>query len=270
MRTSLLLIVSLLLLVSCSEYQRILKSDDAGLKYQHAESYYTNGKYKKALKLMEQIVPVYRGKPQAEKLMFMYANTFYQLEDYYLAGYQFERFVLSYGKSDSVEVAAYRSAESYYELSPRYSLDQEDTYKGLEKLQEFINAYPDSEYRDLANIKVMELSEKLQKKDIEVAKQYLKIGETSGTYKSAIEAFDNFILDHPGSKYRPDAYYGKFEAAYRLAINSFPSLVVERLQTSMKYYNDFKKYYPTNELHEEAKKILEDIDRRLTEKETSS
>src|SRR5210317_1531061 len=105
MRTSLLLIVSLLLLVSCSDYQRILKSDDAGLKYKHAEDYYNNGKYKKALKLFEQIVPVYRGKPQAEKLMFMYANTFYQLEDHYLSGYQFERFVQSYGKSDSLEVA---------------------------------------------------------------------------------------------------------------------------------------------------------------------
>jgi outer membrane protein assembly factor BamD len=260
----------MLLFVSCSEYQKVLKSDDAGLKYQHAESYYNNGKYKKALKLMEQIVPVYRGKPQAEKLMFMYANTFYQLEDHYLSGYQFERFVQSYGKSDSLEVAAYRSAESYYQLSPRYSLDQEDTYKGLEKLQEFINTYPNSEYRDMANLKVLELSDKLQKKDIEVAKQYLKIGETMGTFKNAIEAFDNFILDHPGSKYRPDAFYGKFEAAYRLAINSFPSLVEERLQTSIKYYKDFKKYYPSNELHEEAEKILEDINKRLTEKETSS
>ena len=270
MRTSLLLIAFLLLMVSCSDYQRVLKSDDAGLKYKHAETYYDSAKYKKALKLMEQIVPVYRGKPQAEKLMFMYANTFYKLEDYYLSGYQFERFVLSYGKSDSLEVAAYRSAESYYELSPRYSLDQEDTYKGLEKLQEFINTYPNSEYRDVANLKVMELSEKLQKKDIETAKQYLKIGETLGTFKNAIEAFDNFILDHPGSIYRPDAYFGKFEAAYRLAINSFPSLVEERLNTSLEYYADFKKYYPSNKFHEDAEKILEDINKRLAEKESSS
>ena len=84
---------------------------------------------------MEQVVPVYRGKPQAEKLMFMYSNTYYQLEDYYLSGYQFERFIVSYPKSDSVELASYKSASSYYQLSPRYSLDQTDTYIGLEKLQ---------------------------------------------------------------------------------------------------------------------------------------
>ena len=43
-------------------------------------------------------------------------STFYNLEDYYLAGYEFERFETSYPQSDSVEVAAYRSAKSYYEL----------------------------------------------------------------------------------------------------------------------------------------------------------
>ena len=86
---------------------------------------------------MEQLVPAYRGKPQGEKLMFIYANTYYNLEDYYLSGYQFERFTQAYPQSDSVEIAAFKSAKSFYQLSPRYSLDQKDTYKGLEKLQEF-------------------------------------------------------------------------------------------------------------------------------------
>ena len=107
---------------------------------------------------MEQIVPVYRGKPQAEKLMFMYADTYYKLEDYYLSGYQFERFAASYPKSDSVETAAYYSASSYYELSPVYSLDQKDTYTGLEKLQAFIDTYPNSEYRKEANKKVFSVA----------------------------------------------------------------------------------------------------------------
>lgn len=73
-----------LLFSSCSEYQKMLKNPDSGLKYTMSENLYKKGKYKKALKLMEQIVPVYRGKPQAEKLMFMYADTYYKLEDYYL------------------------------------------------------------------------------------------------------------------------------------------------------------------------------------------
>src|SRR5690606_588157 len=119
-----------ILFTSCSEYQKVLRKDDMGKKYALADSLYNAGKYKKSLKLMEQLVPAYRGKPQAEKLTFIYANTYYQLGDFYMSGYQFERFVQAYPQSDSVQMAAFKSAKSFYELSERYSLDQKQTYKG--------------------------------------------------------------------------------------------------------------------------------------------
>ena len=270
MRASLLLLFTIFLFSSCGEYQKLLKGTDAGKKYTYAESLYVQGKYKKALKLMEQIVPVYRGKPQAEKLMYMYANTYYNLGDFYLAGYQFERFANSYPKSDSVELASYKSAVSYYELSPRYSLDQKDTYTGLEKLQVFIDTYPDSEFRLEANEKVAELRYKLEKKAIETAKQYLKTGEALGSYTNAIEAFDNFISDYPGSEFRIEAFFGRFEAEYELANHSVPSKVNDRLLTALEYYDDFVKYYSDSDLMTEANEIKEDIESRLTSTEKSS
>ena len=109
----------LLILTSCSQYQRIYKSEDIGLKNKTAEALYDAGKYKKALKLYEQIVPAFRGKPQAERVMFYYADIYYKLRDHYLAGYQFERFVKSYPKSDKLEEASYKAAKSFYYLSPR-------------------------------------------------------------------------------------------------------------------------------------------------------
>src|SRR5690606_7339878 len=80
-----------LVLTSCSEYQKALKSEDVATKFKLGNELYDAGKYGKANKLFAQIAPQYRGKPQAEKLMFMYAMSFYKLKDYYLAGYQFER-----------------------------------------------------------------------------------------------------------------------------------------------------------------------------------
>ena len=266
MKASFLLLFSIVLFSSCSEYQKVYKGTDGGLKYAMAESMYVQGNYKKALKLMEQVVPVYRGKPQAEKLMFMYANTYYNLEDYYLAGYQFERFAVSYPKSDSVELASYKSAVSYYELSPVYSLDQKDTYTGLEKLQGFIDTYPSSEFRIEANEKVKELTLKLEKKDIETAKQYSKISD----FKSAIAAFDNFISDHPGSSYRKDAFYGRIKAEYNLAIRSVPRKVNGRLLIAKEYYNQFVKYFKDSDLMSDADEIMIEIEKRLSNTETSS
>ncbi|MEZ4874566.1 MAG: outer membrane protein assembly factor BamD [Flavobacteriaceae bacterium] len=261
MNKSLLFVFVLVFLTSCSSYQKLLRSDDVAKKYTAADSLYKMGKYKKALPLMEQIVPAYRGKPQAEPLMFRYANTFYQLEDYYLSGYQFERFVTSYPKSDSLEVAAFRSAKSYYELSPRYSLDQKDTYTALEKLQEFVDRFPNSTYRSNANVMVAELREKIEKKDFETASQYLRISD----YKAAIESFENFIADHPGSKFRQDAFYGRLEASYLLAINSVPYLVKDRLSQSKKYYDSYLKYYSDGSLRPEADEISQDVEKRLAQ-----
>tara|TARA_R100000306_G_scaffold6274_4_gene8751 strand:+ start:5891 stop:6718 length:828 start_codon:yes stop_codon:yes gene_type:complete len=270
MKTSLLLLFAAIILSSCSNYQKVLSSDDTGKKYALADSLYKQGKYKKALKLFEQIVPVYRGKPQGERLMFLYSNTFYNLEDYYLAGYQFERFETSYPQSDSVEVAAYRSAKSYYELSPRYSLDQEDTYTALEKLQNYINKYPESEKRLEANKLVAELQGKIEKKNIEIAHQNLKIAEYIGDYRPAIESYDNFIADFPGSEYRKDAFFGRLQAAYELALLSIPSLKEERLIAAKEYYNKFLKYYSDTDLRAEADIIAQDITERLGETEPKS
>lgn len=258
-------VLGVMLLTACSDFHKVYRNENVADKYQLAEELYAEGKYKKALKLMEQIVPVYRGKPQAEKLMYIYANTFYNLEDYYLSGYQFERFVTSYPNSDSVEIAAYKSARSYYELSPRYSLDQEDTYTALEKLQDYVNQYPNSQYRLEANGLVSELRTKLELKDIEVANQMLKLGDFLGSYKPAIESFDNFIGDHPGSIYRERAFYGRFEAAYLRAINSLPSLRKERLEEAKEYYDTYLKYYETSESRPHADELLADIDQRLLE-----
>lgn len=267
MKISVVLIFCLAILFnSCSEYQQVYRGDNITAKYSLADSLYKAGKYKKALKLMEQIVPAYRGKPQAERLMFMYSDTYFKMGDYYLAGYQFERFETSYPKSDSVETASFKSAMSYYELSPRFSLDQEDTKKALDKLQAFINTYPNTQYRGEANELVSELRSKIERKDITVARQYLKISD----YKPAIGAFDNFISDHPGSSFRKDAFFGRLDAAYQLAINSVPRLIDERLNAALVYYNSFVKYYDESELMSDAEVIFIDINKRLnTEQPTS-
>ena len=51
-------------------------------------------------------------------------------------------------------------AKSYFMLSPIYTLDQDDTNTGIDKLQVFINRFPNSEFVSEA----LELIEELQNK----------------------------------------------------------------------------------------------------------
>ena len=133
-------------MTSCNDFQKALKNESVAEKFKMATQLFDEGKYSKANRLFVQIVPNYRGKPQAEKLMYMYSKSFYEMKDYYLAGYQFERFVTSYPKSEKVVEAAFLSAKSSYLVCPVFSKDQKDTVDAIEKLQVFINTYPNSDY----------------------------------------------------------------------------------------------------------------------------
>lgn len=246
---------------SCSEYQKALKSEEIATKFKMGEELYNEGKYAKANRLFAQIVPNYRGKPQAEKLMYLYSNTFYKMRDYYLAGYQFERFASSYPKSEKVEEASFTSAKSYYMLSPNYTKDQKDTKEAIEKLQLFINLYPDSEYIAEANTLVKELDFKLEQKAYSIAKQYNHVED----FEASIKSFDNFIFDFPGSSLREDALFYRLDSAYRLAINSVEYKKQNRLATAKSYYTAFKTNYATSEHIEDADQMLMVIEEHLKE-----
>jgi outer membrane protein assembly factor BamD len=256
-------IISLLLLVvlfsSCNEYQKALKTEDVAVKFEMATKLYDAGKYSKAIRIFEQIAPAYRGKPQAEKLFYMFSQSYFKTQQYYLAGYQFESFVSGYPKSEKLEEAAYLGAKSYSMLSPVYSLDQTDTTKALDKLQAFIDNYPNSTYLTEANATVKVLSEKIEQKVFENARGYNTISD----YKSAIVALDNFVADYPGTPFKEDALYYKLDSAYQLAINSIPSKMEERLNVAKAAQLNLIKFKADTKYKQEASEMLARIDKDL-------
>lgn len=244
MKNFLIILILFITLSACSEYQKALKSEDTAVKFTKGTELYDAGKYNKANKLFAQIVPEYRGKPQAEKLMFMYSNSFYLMNDYYLSAYQFERFESAYPKSEKAEEALFLSTKSFYQLSPVYSKEQKETREALEKLQLFINKYPESQYIAEVNEMVKELDYKLEKKAFEIAKQYNRITD----YEASIRSFDNFLLEFPGTSFKEEAMFYRLDAAYKLTIKSTERKKEGRVNNAIAYYNAFKKSFP-NSIH---------------------
>ncbi|MGV6831315.1 MAG: outer membrane protein assembly factor BamD [bacterium] len=270
MRNLIFILLIFTTLSSCSEFQKTLRSDDLVAKFKMGASLFEEGKYSKANKLFIQIVPKYRGKPQAQRLMYMYSKSFYELGDYYTANYQFERFISAYPESDKLEESAFLAAKSYYYLSPRYSKEQKETIEALEKLQRFINVYPESEYVTEANTLVKELDLKLERKAYEIALQYNETVPYTADYNAAIAAFDKFLLEYPGSVYREDALYHRFESAYGLAINSVEWKKEERLKKASEYLASLKKAYPETKYGDETEKMLKNINEQLENYNTES
>lgn len=264
MRSAFPLIFTVFLFFSCNEYQKVLKNEDVKAKYDLAEKYYNEGDFKRAKRLFEQIAPQYVGKPQGERVMFFFADSYFNTGDYYLSGYQFERFIKSYPKSDKIQEASFLGAKSYYELSPEYSLDQTDTDKALNKLQVFINTFPESEFFSEANAMAQELTTKKEKKQIEIAKQFDKLGEFNyPILVSAITALENFISDNPGSEFREDAFYYRVKASTNLALNSTDNKKEERINEALDAHSALMKSYPETKFAKEAANLYKTLQREL-------
>ena len=249
----------LIFLFSCNEYQNLLKSDNNSEKFRAAENFYNSGDFKRANRLFEDVLPFYRGKPQAERLIFFHANSYYNLKMYYLSAAQFENFIKSYPKSEKLEEAIFMTAKCYYMLSPIHSLDQKDTNTAIEKLQIFINNYPSSIYVQEANNLISELQEKLEKKEFEISKQYYTIRD----YKAAIRSVDNFIGEFAGTKYREEAMYYKFLSSYEIAINSIQSKKIERLKDLKQLHSSIIKYYPETIFLEQLSSIMLIVEKEI-------
>ena len=125
-------------------------------------------------------------------------------------------------------------------LSPLYTLDQDDTFTGIDKLQVFINRFPNSEYLAEALELMEQLQNKIEKKEFEVSKQYYTIRD----YSSAIKSLDNFIADNPGTIFREEALYYRWLSQYEIAINSIESRINERVTELERSLENFLIYYP--------------------------
>ncbi len=242
-----LIILTVLLLASCSKHSRILKSNDNEMKYEAAVDYYEKGDYYRAIQLFDQLIAIYRGTERLESINFYYANCYYQQGDYLLASYYFKRFAQNYPSNPKAEESMYLNAYCYYLDSPRFSLDQTNTYEAIKEMQLFINMYPNSDSIGSCNTVIDELREKLEKKAIEIGIQYYKTRH----YKAAITALENVARDFPDSRNRELILYFIMKSYYFYAIYSVDEKQDERYQEAIEIYNDIIYLFPETKYHRE-------------------
>ncbi len=260
------ILVSLLLILvlpACDGYNKVLKSTDLDYKYKKALEYYNEGKYYKAYPLIEELVAIYRGQKRSEKLYYLYAYCDFYLEDYLLASHRFEEFTKTFPTSKYTEECAFMSAYCKYKMSPKFSLDQTNTYEAIGGLQLFIDRYPQSSRVDSCNKLIHELEMKLEKKYYEGARQYLKMRQ----YNAAVVTYNNILNDFPDTKYKEQIYFDIFRAKYELVTRSVDEKKLERIKDAKEAYVNFVDRFPQSKLIKEAEtyyKHLEEIKKKLT------
>lgn len=241
----------LLLLASCGDFNRIQKSADPMVKYNAALKYYEEGSYARAAILLGDVMPLLTGMPEGEKAQFMYAYAHYHQKLYIESGYYFQQFYNVYGRSPQAEEALFMHGYSLYMQSPNFKLDQTSTLDAINAMQNFINLYPRSEYKERATLVLDELQHKLAKKAYDNAKLYYDVSR----YKAALVVLESFSDDFPDSQYNEEVAFMRIQAAYELARNSLPSLQRTRYNDVLDNYLFFIDRYPESGWGKEAERL---------------
>lgn len=211
--------------------------------------------------LLEELIPIYRGTEKAERLFYIYAYSDYYMNDYILAAHRFETFSKTFPFSRYAEECQFMGAICHYKLSPKYSLDQSDTYSAIQEFELFLRQYPDSDYKDSCHVLLDDLRIKLDEKSFKIGEQYYHTRK----YKAAISALEITLEEFPDTDHREEIYLLILKSHYHWAKNSINSKKQERYINTKKAYTKFAGSFPNSKRMKEALDILNKTNESLKE-----
>ena len=251
------IIISLLLLTSCGEYNKVLKSTDANVKFEYAKKAFEKGKYAQACTFLSEIVTVMKGTEHAEEALYLLGLSHFENKDYSSSGAYFKTYYTHYPKGKYAELARFYSGYGYYLDSPEPQLDQTTTHKAIEELQNFLDYFPKSDKVSIAQNAIFELQDKLVLKELQNAVLYYNLGTYLGNnYESAVITAQNAIKEYPYSKYKEQLQMLILKSRYQEAILSVDEKKEDRFRIVIDEYYSFINDYPESESRQEADHIF--------------
>ncbi len=216
---------------------------DIDVQFEKAKILLDKKKYLRAQEEFNDLVIRGTHSDLGDDSQFYLAESYFLNKEYLLAVAEYDRLIRRMGFSPYVEKSRWRVCQSYVKESPKYYKDQTNTQKALSKLQEFIDDYPNSEFKEEANTQISELRNKLAYKEYATGILYIKMEE----YQSAIMSFE-FLIDN---------YYDTevLEKGHVGIIRCYS--LMDEFNKAESYYNDHSSKIVSNDLKETAQAYIQ-------------
>lgn len=255
---SMALLAALVVVAGCSGSNRLQhrSPEDA---YQQGMQRFENEDYDEAIRYFRAVFSYGRANDWADDAQLQMARAYRNNNQFRLAATEYRRFLELYRNDERVPTAEYERAMSYFELSPRYQLDQTDTRQALSLFQLFIDRYPNHELVPEAQEHITELREKLAHKKYEAATLY----ETRDMYRAAALTHEVVFDQYPETSWADDALLGAIRSYIEYSAQSVEQRQAERLQQAVENYNRLVQVFPDSPLLKEAEALYEDAQDRL-------
>jgi outer membrane protein assembly factor BamD len=242
---------------SCSDYQKILKSNDSEFKYNKAIAYFEKGDFIEASTLFEDVSADFKGTDRSETVLNYMAKSYMGQKDYSSASEYYTTYVKTYPKGKFVVESKFMIGYCFYLDSPDARLDQSATHSAIAAFQEFLEVYPESDRAAEATKLLDEMNDKLAYKAYFNAKLYYNLGNYLGNnYESAVISAQNALKQFPATKYREELSFLILEAKFQQAEQSVESKKLDRYRNTIDEYYNLINEFPSGKFRKKADKIF--------------
>ena len=263
-RKGLFILLLMVVLTSCGDYQRLLKSRDPEEKYQAALMYFNNKQYIRAQTLLDDVSAYYKGTERSEDVLAYLARCYMGQKNYESATDYYQAYVRNYPKGKYATEAYFQIGHCQYMDSPDARLDQAITKSAIEAYQTFVELFPDNPYAAQAYEEMNELFDKLAYKELKSAQLYYNLGSYLGNnYLSCEIVSKNALKNYPSNKYQEDFNWLILQSKYQEMIHSYEEKKMERARDAQDEYYNFVTEFPDSKHRKDAEKMLVNI-RKIT------
>ena len=210
--------------------------------YDRGVEAFERGKHARAVDHFRTALDFGRTSDFADDAQLYLARSYAGSRQYLLAGNEYTRFVEFYRTDPRVEVAAFERIQAYAALSPNYDLDQTDTRRAIQYIEQFQREYPESDKAIEAAELRADLRARLARKQYETGRLYAR----REYFEAAVIAFESVLEQYPESEYADDALMAALENQVLFADNSIPSKQKARYEEAIRIYNQFISIFPSS------------------------
>lgn len=261
---SIVTLLALLLLTGCQkEFNAVYKSTDYRYKYEYAKQCYAEGKYQRAVTLLQDIIVPMKGSQDAQESLYMLGMAEYLSKDYETAAETFKKYVKTYPRGEYAEMAQFYDGQSLYMSTPEPRLDQTQTVSAISAFQEYLDLFPDAKNKDLAQTRLFALQDKLVDKELLSAKLYYNLGSYfnncsfgGNNYEACIVTSQNALKDYPYTSKREEFATLIMRSKFHLAEQSVETKKLERYQDAEDECYGFINEYPDSKERKEAEEFI--------------
>ena len=245
----------LIAIAACHRGPRIIKPvvDPELLKltkdqaWTRAEDFFSHHKWQRARTYYTYLYENYPNEVLGRRSLLRIADTYFEQGDpvnLVEAQYKYRDFINRYPTSDQADYAMLRIAMCSFRQMEKPDRDQAKTKEALEKFNDMLRTYPNSQLRAEADARKQDVLDRLGRHEHIIARFYMK----RGSWNAAVQRL-NFLIDtYPNYNDRPGAFFDLGSALHALGRNGEARLYFERVLSE----------FPKSEYADRARRRLSD------------